>query len=242
MSSESPTPTPSTSPPVLASTRNRLIAVLVIVGAIVGIALLIGNQQGFGTIGQGGVNAKLLPSVGEEAPEIVTFDTSGNIVQLSSFRGQPVWLNFWGSWCPPCRAEFPDIQAAYEELEPQGLVMLGIAVGEDPLVAQDYADRVGGTFPVLADPGYLASVIPEDQPEALAAAQKMATSYTINNYPTHIFINRDGTVGSVVISPLSLEDAISHGEDVLASPMPDDGSMVSPAMSTPVNRLPSEED
>ncbi len=227
---------------MLASSRNRLIAVLAIVGAIVGIAWLIGNQQGFGSIGQGGVNAKLLPSVGEEAPEIVTFDTSGNIVQLSSFRGQPVWLNFWGSWCPPCRAEFPDIQAAYEELNPQGLVMLGIAVGEDPLVAQDYADRVGGTFPVLADPSYLTSVIPEDQPEALAAAQKMATSYTINNYPTHIFINRDGTVGAVVISPMSFEDAMSYGEEVLASPMPDNLPGVLPATATPANRLWSKDD
>lgn len=227
---------------MLASSRNRLISVVLIVGAIVGIAWLIGNQQGFGTIGQGGVNANLLPKVGEEAPEIVTFDTSGNIVQLSSFRGQPVWLNFWGSWCPPCRAEFPDIQAAYEELNPQGLVMLGIAVGEDPLVAQDYADRVGGTFPVLADPGYLASVIPESQPEALEAAQKMATSYTINNYPTHIFINRDGTVGAVVIAPMSFEDAMSYGEAALDSPMPEDLPGVLPATATPVNRLWSEDD
>lgn len=227
---------------MLASSRNRLISVVLIVGAIVGIAWLIGNQQGFGTIGQGGVNANLLPKVGEEAPEIVTFDTSGNIVQLSSFRGQPVWLNFWGSWCPPCRAEFPDIQAAYEELNPQGLVMLGIAVGEDPLVAQDYADRVGGTFPVLADPGYLASVIPESQPEALAAAQKMATSYTINNYPTHIFINRDGTVGAVVIAPMSFEDAMSYGEAALDSPMPDNLPGVLPASATPANRHWSEDD
>jgi hypothetical protein len=62
---------------MLASPRNRLIAVIAIVGAIVGIALLIGNQQGFGTIGQGGVNAKLLPEVGEPAPEIITFRYAG---------------------------------------------------------------------------------------------------------------------------------------------------------------------
>ena len=220
---ESGAPTPASPPtPLLASPRNRLIAVVAIVGAIVGIALLIGNQQGFDTIGQGGVNAKLLPEVGDEAPEIITFDTRGNIVRLSDFRGQPVWLNFWGSWCPPCRAEFPDLQDAYETLNPQGLVMLGIAVGEDPLVAQDYADRVGGTFPILADPAYLTALIPEDEPEALAAAQQMATSYTINNYPTHIFINRDGTVGAVVISPMSYDDAIRFGEEALASPLPED--------------------
>lgn len=227
---------------MLASPRNRLIAVIAIVGAIVGVALLIGNQQGFGTIGQGGVNAKLLPDVGEQAPEIVTFDTSGNLVALSDFRGQPVWLNFWGSWCPPCRAEFPDLQAAYETMSPQGLVMLGIAVGEDPLVAQDYADRVGGTFPILADPAYLTSLIPEDEPEALAAAQQMSTSYTINNYPTHIFINRDGTVGSVVISPMSYDDAIRFGEEILASPLPADFPLAPLPGATPAIPVRTEDD
>jgi peroxiredoxin len=227
---------------MLASPRNRLIAVVAIVGAIVGVALLIGNQQGFGTIGQGGVNARLLPEVGEEAPEIITFDTAGNLVALSDFRGQPVWLNFWGSWCPPCRAEFPDLQAAWETLQPQGLVMLGIAVGEDPLVAQDYADRVGGTFPILADPAYLTALIPENEPEALAAAQQMATSYTINNYPTHIFINRDGTVGSVVISPMSYDDAIHYAEAALASPMPANVPMTALPGATPAIPVRSGED
>jgi peroxiredoxin len=193
----------------------RIVVVVVIVGAIIGMAWLIGERQGFGGIGQGGVNAELLPEVGEQAPELVTFDTDGNLVRLSDFRGQPVWLNFWGSWCPPCRAEFPDIQAAYETLQPQGLVMLGVAVGEDPLVALDYANRVGGTFPVLADPQYLAALIPEDEyPEARA----LVTSYTINNYPTHIFIDRDGTVSAVILSPMTFEQAVGYGEEILASP------------------------
>lgn len=197
----------------------RIAIVAVIVLAIVGAAWAIGERQGFGQIGEGGVNADLLPSEGEQAPELVTFTANRQLVRLSDLRGQPVWLNFWGSWCPPCRAEFPDIEAAYRNLQPQGLVMLGIAVGEDPLVAQDYADRVGGTFPILADPAYLAAVIPED---ALPEVRDLVTSYTINNYPTHIFVDRDGTVRSVVLSPMSYEQAISFGEEVIASEMPAD--------------------
>lgn len=233
-----PTPPP---PPRQPQARFRILTVLVIVGVIVAVALAIGNQQNFGTIGQGGVNAKLLPEVGEIAPEIVTFDSSGQLVQLSDYRGQPVWLNFWGSWCPPCRAEFPDVQAAYEDLNADGLVMLGIAVGEDPLTAQDYADRMGGTFPVLASPGYLASIIPEDAPAALEAAQELATSYIVNNYPTHIFINRDGTVGAVVLSQMSYEDMMKYGGQVIDSPMPDGMSVVLPA-ATPTAKMPSDED
>jgi len=195
------------------------VLVLIIAGAIVGAAWLIGERQGFGDIGQGGVNANLLPSAGDKAPELVTFDTNGQLVRLSDFRGQPVWLNFWGSWCPPCRAEFPAIEQAYRDLNPQGLVMLGIAVREDPLVAQDYADRVGGTFPILADPAYLAALFPESEyPEAL---EELVTSYTINNYPTHIFIDRDGTVRSVILAQMSYESMIANGEAIIDSPMPE---------------------
>ena len=191
---------------------------LVIVGGIIGAAWFIGQRDNFDTIGSGGINSDLLPKVGEEAPELVTFDTSGNLVRLSDFRGQPVWLNFWGSWCPPCRAEFPDLQAAYEELNPKGLVMLGVAVGEDPLVAQDYADRVGGTFPVLADPQFIAAVLPEDEYEDV---RKLVTSYTINNYPTHIFIDRNGIVQSVILSPMSFDNAMEYGQAIIDSPMPE---------------------
>ncbi len=190
-----------------------------IVGGIIGTAWIIGERQGFSEIGQGGINADLLPGVGDQAPELVTFDTNFELVRLSDYRGQPVWLNFWGSWCPPCRAEFPEIEAAYQDLQPQGLVMLGVAVGEDPLVAQDYADRVGGSFPILADPAFLGDLLPEDEyPEW----RSMVSSYTINNYPTHIFIDRDGTVRSVILAPMTYEDAMGYGEEILASPTPAD--------------------
>lgn len=191
---------------------------LTIVVAIIGVAWAIGEREGFSKIGQGGINADLLPRVGDQAPELVTFDTDGQLVRLSDLRGHPVWLNFWGSWCPPCRAEFPEVEAAYQALQPQGLVMLGVAVGEDPLLAQDYADRVGGTFPILADPEYLANLLPEaEYPEW----RTMVSSYTINNYPTHIFIDRDGTVRSVILSPMTYDDAITYGDQILDSPMPE---------------------
>lgn len=217
---------PSSSPGT--RTPIRLALVLVIVGAIIGSAWMIGERQGFGEIGQGGINADLLPGVGEQAPELVTFDTIGQLVRLSDFRGQPVWLNFWGSWCPPCRAEFPDIEAAYQDLQPQGLVMLGVAVGEDPLVAQDYADRVGGSFPILADPAYLAGLLPEDEyPEW----RSMVSSYTINNYPTHIFIDRDGTVRFVILAPMTYENAMAYGEEIIDSDPPP--GLPPPSMATP---------
>ena len=223
---------PRRPPGVANRTPARIALVLVIVGAIIGTAWIIGEQEGFSEIGQGGVNANLLPSVGEQAPDLVTFDTNGQLVRLSDFRGQPVWLNFWGSWCPPCRTEFPDVERAYKNLNAQGLVMFGIAQREDPLVAQDYADRVGGTFPILADPAYLAAMIPKDQ---YAEARSLVTSYTINNYPTHIFIDRDGTVRSVILSQMTYEDAMAYGEAIIASPMPEGFDSSTGPVATPTD-------
>lgn len=242
VSSPEPASQPSSAKPasLAAQPRMRVLTVVLILVAVVGTAFVIGERSNFGSIGQGGVNAKLLPSEGEQAPEIVTYDTSLNVVKLSDFYGQPVWLNFWGSWCPPCRAEFPEIQQAYSELSDDGLVMLGIAVGEDPNTALEYAELAGGTFPILADPSYLAALIPEDATGALEAARQIAQSYQINNYPTHIFIDRDGTVSNVVISPLSYDRAMEYGREILDSPSPDDAP--APAIPSPMPATPIRED
>lgn len=197
-----------------------------IVFGIVGAAWLVGERQGFGSIGQGGIHAHPLPSVGEQAPELLTFTADdGSPVRLSELRGQPVWLNFWGSWCYPCRTELPEIQAAYETLQPRGLIMLGISMQEDPATAVDYANRAGATFPILADPNFLSQLLPPDQfPEI----QTMVETWQINNFPTHIFIDRDGTIRSVLLQQMDYDTAVRNGEMILDSPMPP-GLPASPA-------------
>jgi peroxiredoxin len=172
---------------------------LVVAVAIVAAAWLVGGRAGWAEIGSGGVNQSLLPKVGEVAPDFQTEDVFGNPVRLSQFKGQPVWLMFWGSWCPPCRAEFPDIQAAYAELEPKGLRMLGVSLRETPLDAASYAARNGATFLVLSDP---------DERDTGAA-------YPIFNFPTHIFIDREGVVRSIVLEDMSEEQAIAEASRIL---------------------------
>lgn len=132
----------------------RLALVATIAVALIGAAWLVGERQGFGSIGQGGVHARVLPKVGEPVPELFTLYADGQPMLLSALKGHPVWINFWGSWCPPCRSEIPELQAAYETLAPQGVVMLGISMREDPADAIAYADRVGATFPVPSSCGH----------------------------------------------------------------------------------------
>ncbi|MDQ3693744.1 MAG: redoxin domain-containing protein, partial [Chloroflexota bacterium] len=93
----------ASAPPALSAAR-RLVTIglgLVLAVALVVGAWFVGGQQGFDQIGRGGINSRLLPRVGEPAPDFFTVLGDGEVVLLSDYRGQPVWLNFWGSWCPP---------------------------------------------------------------------------------------------------------------------------------------------
>jgi cytochrome c biogenesis protein CcmG, thiol:disulfide interchange protein DsbE len=173
---------------------------LVVAALIVAAALTIGTRLGWESIGSGGINQRLLPRVGEVAPDFETEDVFGNPVRLSQFRGQPVWLMFWGSWCPPCRAEFPDIQAAYAQLEPSGLRMLGVSLRESPVDAAAYAAANGATFLVLSDPD----------------ERDTGSAYPIFNFPTHIFIDRDGAIRSIVLEDLGTEQAVAEANRLLA--------------------------
>ncbi len=169
-------------------------------------ALALGGSMGWESIGTGGINQRLLPKTGEIAPDFETEDVYGNPVRLSQFRGQPVWLMFWGSWCPPCRAEFPDIQAAYAQLEPRGLRMLGVSLRETPADAAAYAARNGATFLVLSDPD----------------ERDTAAEYPIFNFPTHIFIDRDGVIRSIVLEDMDTEQAIAEVTRLLGAPSNDE--------------------
>ena len=172
---------------------------LAVAAIIIVAALVIGTQSGWESIGTGGVNRSLLPKVGDVAPDFETEDVFGNPVRLSQFRGQPVWLMFWGSWCPPCRAEFPDIQAAYAQLEPRGLRMLGVSLRESPLDAAAYAGANGATFLVLSDPD----------------ERDTGSAYPIYNFPTHIFIDRDGIIRSIVLEDMDTEQALAEATRLL---------------------------
>ena len=88
---------------------------------------------------------------GTAAPDFTFIDLSGNSVSLNQFRGHLVFLNFWTTWCPPCREEIPFIQRLYDRLKNEGLIVLTVNVGEDPEVVKRYVNSQAMTFPVLLD-------------------------------------------------------------------------------------------
>jgi cytochrome c biogenesis protein CcmG, thiol:disulfide interchange protein DsbE len=176
---------------------GRIVLALAVALTLVAGAWIVGDQQGFSSIGGGGTNARLLPRVGEVAPDLQAYRLNERLqpelVSLSDFRGQPVWLNFWASWCQPCRAEMPDLKAAYQELDGTGIVMLAISLDEPIEDAYLYAAQNQVTFVILSDP----------------TREHVAESYQINNFPTHIFIDAEGIVRSVQLAPLSTQQALA---------------------------------
>jgi len=86
-----------------------------------------------------------------QAPDFDLLDIDGNSHRLSSYRGKVLIINFWATWCPPCRAEMPSMQRAWEVLQKEGIMMLAINVGEDEDTISQFTANYPVEFPLLMD-------------------------------------------------------------------------------------------
>lgn len=128
----------------------------------------------------------VLPEVGNPAPAFRLTDLSGKKVQLSDFKGKPVFLNYWATWCSFCRAEFPEIEQAYRDYGTTGkVVFLAVDVGEAASVVRQYVNRTGSRVPVALDPN-----------------GQTAERYLVQGLPTSYFIGRDGRIRDRVVGAL----------------------------------------
>lgn len=125
------------------------------------------------------------PQIGHPAPDFSLHTADGLTVTLSGLRGQPVMINFWATWCPPCRAEIPHIQDASVRYAGR-LTILGVDSGEsEPLVA-DFAAHYGLTYP-----------LPLDLDSAVSSR------YQVYALPTTFFVDREGVIRDVFSGPMS---------------------------------------
>jgi cytochrome c biogenesis protein CcmG/thiol:disulfide interchange protein DsbE len=112
------------------------------------------------------------PLVDEAAPPIELRSLDGEAVSLAALRGRPVLVNFWATWCLPCRDEFPLLADAYARHAPDGLEILGIVHDDSAENAAAFAQEMGAEWPMLADP--------EDQAWADYLGVAMPTSFLID--------------------------------------------------------------
>ncbi len=115
--------------------------------------------------------------LGSLAPEFELTDLEGTQHRLSQYRGDVVLLNFWATWCEPCRVEMPAIDKKYQALRGKGFVVLGVDFDEPATEVRAFRDQVKVSFPLLLDPG-----------------GKVQGLYRILGYPTSFFVDREGIV------------------------------------------------
>lgn len=122
------------------------------------------------------------PLLNGHAPNFTLKDLQGQPVSLAEYRGRPVVLNFWATWCLPCRIEMPLLQAAYRQYHVEGLTVIGINFEEGERLVAPYVAELGLTFDVLYDPN--------------AAVGK---AYQVNGLPTTFFIDRQGIIRDIQV-------------------------------------------
>ncbi len=113
----------------------------------------------------------------QEVPDLVLNNLQGKEVDLKDFRGQVVLLNNFATWCPPCRAEMPELESFYQKNQNQGFIIVAVEAGESREEVQEFTDSMKITFPVLLDP-----------------EMKSLRAFRINALPNSILIDRNGKI------------------------------------------------
>lgn len=129
------------------------------------------------------------PREGFLAPDFTLDNLQGEKVTLSDLRGKIVVINLWATWCPPCRAEMPALENAYEQYKDSGLVVLGLNVTNQDSESEvpRFVEEFGLTFPILLDRDGSVSAL-----------------YELRGLPTTFFVNRAGIIRTVVVGgPMS---------------------------------------
>ncbi|MBT3274132.1 MAG: redoxin domain-containing protein [Spirochaetales bacterium] len=129
---------------------------------------------------------------GVEAPDFELEFLNGEKRKLSEFRGDVVFLNFWATWCPPCRLEMPSMQALYDRHASSGLTILAVDLQEPETAVRKFVDDYKLTFPIPLD-----------------SEGRVGAMYGVRSIPTTYIIDRDGMVLSVAVGAREWDSDIS---------------------------------
>jgi peroxiredoxin len=181
------------------------VAVALLAGALV-VTFAEGSGQASGVTYIDGNTSQMVYAVGHRAlaPDFSGTSLTGTPIRLASYRGKIVVLNFWGSWCNPCRSEAPTLAVVSEQYRSQGVSFLGDDVGDTPANALAFTRSVGITYPSVNDSGY-------------DVLQDFGRVVPVSDTPTTVVIDRTGHIAGLVIGTVSYQAMTTILRDVVTS-------------------------
>ena len=154
---------------------------LIFVIALTAFALFLGiSYFGYGALSRGASAGVVKART--KAPDFTVLDSNNNKVKLSDMKGKPVVVNFWASWCPPCRAEMPHFEEAFRETgtEVQFMMIDLVGGGETKDKAKKFVRGEGFTFPIFFD-----------------TTGEAARQYDVSAIPTSVFVDAEGNIAGM---------------------------------------------
>jgi cytochrome c biogenesis protein CcmG/thiol:disulfide interchange protein DsbE len=140
---------------------------------------------------------KQLAQATQPAPDWTQPTSTGGTLTLSSLRGKAVYLNFFATWCPPCRDEAPYINSLQKQYGSRGLQVVGIDELENAKLAESFRQRFNLVYPAVVDSGTLQA------------------QYLINGLPVHVFIGRDGVIRKIVAGEMPKNEILRNVLSIL---------------------------
>jgi peroxiredoxin len=167
-----------------------LITAVLIVAVLIGVAIITINTYNSSMKNNTpskpiGINPSAIKT---NAIDFKLKDLDGKELSLSDLKGKKVFLNFWATWCPPCKAEMPEIEKLYEETKDSDLVIVAVEIGEPLSTVKSFIDSNKYSFKVLLD-----------------SDQSVASKYNIASIPTSYFIDVDGNVISKNVGGMNID-------------------------------------
>ena len=188
-----------------ASTRKRNLIIAASIVPVVALFALLGWAlvQSGGNPGGFGVNRSFGEVAVERqpAPEFTKSDLNGSMVSLSGLRGKVVMLDFWSSWCPPCRQEAPALARVYREYEGRNVEFLGVAIWDNPGDVDRYAKDFDLPYPNLVD-----------------KSGRIAIDYGVTGIPEKFVIDTEGNLVRKFVGPVGQRELTLALDRALEAP------------------------